>query len=229
MEIREFREGDVLVLAPDGSVTGSEETNAIEAKLGTSLKAGFRLLVLDCTVVGQLTSAAIRVLLQTSKKLDRTEGRLVLCAMNPKLTKAFSISGFDKDFTVVGTRQEALVRVLEPAPRRHVRKERPPAPEPAPSVEVSAAPPVAVEPAPAADVPADVGSRTAAVDSIVPEPAAPAHSPGQDRREAAARVLLHALHARITRFETADVSRSAAPSNLDELAGGLLAALRGRA
>jgi anti-anti-sigma factor len=229
MEIREFREGDVLVLAPDGSVTGSEETNAVEVKLGSSLKAGFRLLVLDCSVVGQLTSAAIRVLLQTSKKLDRTEGRLVLCAMNPKLTKAFSISGFDKDFTVVGTRQEALVRVLEPAPRRPVRKERPPAPEPAPSVEVPVEPPAAVGPPSAAEVPADVGSRTASVDSIIPEPAVPADSPGQDRREAAARVLLHALHARIRRFDSAEASRGGAPSNLDELAGGLLAALRGRA
>jgi anti-anti-sigma factor len=229
MDIREFREGDVLVLAPDGSVTGTEDTNAIDSKLGSTLKAGFRLLVLDCTAVGQLTSAAIRVLLQTSRKLDRTEGRLVLCAMNAKLTRAFSISGFDKDFTVVATREEALRRVLEPAPRRPVRKERPPAAEPAASVEVPVAPPAAVEPPPAAEVPADVGSRTASVDSIVPDPVVPADSPGQDRREAAARVLLHALHVRVRRFDGADVSRSGAPSNLDELAGGLLAALRGRA
>ena len=121
MEIREFREGDVLVLAPDGSVAGSEETSAIETKLGTSLKAGFRLLVLDCAAVGQLSSAAIRILLMTSRKLDRTEGRLVLCGMNAKLKKAFSISGFDKDFTVVATREEALQRVLEPVQPRPAR------------------------------------------------------------------------------------------------------------
>ena len=143
MEIREFREGDVLVLAPDGSVAGIEETSAIETKLGTALKAGFRLLVLDCAAVGQLTSAAIRILLMTSRKLDRTEGRLVLCGMNAKLKKAFSISGFDKDFTVVATREEALQRVLEPVPsapveagegvsaKRRRQRGRPPAPPPA--------------------------------------------------------------------------------------------------
>src|ERR1043165_8822934 len=99
MEIHEIRDGDVLVLAPDGGVTDSEETSALETKLGTALKAGGRLLVFDCTSAAQLTSSALRVLLLHSRKLDRTDGRLVLCGMNARLAKAFSISGFDKDVT----------------------------------------------------------------------------------------------------------------------------------
>jgi anti-anti-sigma factor len=117
MEIREHRAGDVLVLAPDGSIAGIEETSAIDAKLVASLKEGARFLVLDCSAIGHLTSAAIRVLLLTSRKLERTSGRLVLCGMSAKLTQAFSISGFDKDFTIVATREEALQHALEPVPR----------------------------------------------------------------------------------------------------------------
>src|SRR5215469_10300938 len=121
MEIHEIKDGDALVLAPDNSITDSEETSALEAKLATALKSGCRLLVFDCTAARQLTSSALRVLLLTSRKLDRTEGRLVLCGMNTRLTKAFSISGFDKDVTVVPTREGALQRVREPVPAR--RKE----------------------------------------------------------------------------------------------------------
>lgn len=114
MEIRETRDGDVLVLAPDGSLSGGEETSALETKVGAALKGGARLVVVDCAAVGQLTGTAVRVLLMASRKLGRTGGRLVLCGMNPKVQKAFSLSGFDRDFTVAGTREEALLRVLEP-------------------------------------------------------------------------------------------------------------------
>src|SRR5262249_21682485 len=135
--------------------TDSEETSALEAKLGTALKAGRRLLVFDCSAAGQLTSSALRVLLLTSRKLDRTEGRLVLCGMNARLTKAFSISGFDKDVTVVATREGGLLRVREPvvpraprqprkeAARKDVRKD---AGADAERKEATPAPPVASEP-----------------------------------------------------------------------------------
>ena len=66
MEIREAREGDVVVLVPDASVTGNDETRAIEAKLEATIKAGAKLLVVDCGAIKQLTSAAVRVLLAVS-------------------------------------------------------------------------------------------------------------------------------------------------------------------
>ncbi len=82
MEIHEIKDADVVVLAPDSSISDSEEISALEVKLGTALKAGGRLVVFDCAAAGQLTSSALRVLLLASRKLDRTEGRLVLCGMN---------------------------------------------------------------------------------------------------------------------------------------------------
>jgi anti-anti-sigma factor len=223
MEIREFREGDVLVLAPNGSVAGSEETNAIETKLGTSLKAGFRLLVLDCAGIGQLASAAIRVLLTTSRKLDRTEGRLVLCGMNAKVQKAFSIAGFDKDFTVVATRDEALRRVLEPVNPPPARTPKPPPPKPAvglevvvPSVANAGKPPVAVpEVAEVAAEPAPVAKTSHVVPVEAP--------PRPDFQDALATAILDTLRARVPRHGAAG---HAARSDLDGLAGRVLTALR---
>jgi anti-anti-sigma factor len=211
MEIREFREGDVLVLAPEGSIAGREETSEISTKLVSSLKTGFRWLVLDCAAVGQMTSPAIRALLQASRKLDRVEGRLVLCGMNARLRKAFSISGFDKDFTIVATRDEALQRVLEPVAPRPARKERPSGAGHTPVVITAEAP------SPAAP-PAIVESAPPVVD-VPTEPTLPA----TDVREAIAAALLDALG--VTALpDTARSSRHAS-TDLDALATGLLAAL----
>ena len=55
MEIRESSEGDVVMISLEGSVRGSEETNALETSLASTLKAGARLLVVDCAAAGQLT------------------------------------------------------------------------------------------------------------------------------------------------------------------------------
>lgn len=217
MEIREFREGDVLGLAPDGSVAGSEEISAIEAKLATSLKAGFRLLVLDCAEVGQLSSAAIRILLMTSRKLDRTEGRLVLCGVNAKVQKAFSISGFDKDFTIVATRQEALHRVLEPVHPRPARSAKA-APPKRPVVADVVPPPAVVAEAAPAPVP-----PPAAEQAVAAPPAPVAPPPGPDPLEELATALLETLGPHISRHESAG---RVPPSDLDALASGLLAALR---
>jgi anti-anti-sigma factor len=229
MEIREFREGDVLVLAPDGSVVGSEDTSAIEAALGVALKAGIRLLVLDCAAVGQLASTAIRVLLLTSRKLDRTTGRLVLCGMNGKLKKAFSISGFDKDFTVVTSREEALQRVLEPVQPRPPRAAKPSPPKSVQSVAPPVAPPAdAGEPPPhVPEVPPAAVQRlpTARPSAAAPLAATAARPAVPDRREALASVLLDALGVHLAGPDAARASRGERP-DFDALASGILTALR---
>ncbi len=229
MEIHESREGDVLVLAPDGTVAGLEEISVLETKLGEAVKSGFRQLVLDCAAVGHLSSAAIRVLLLTSRKVERTDGRLVLFAMNAKLAKAFSVAGFDRDFTVVGTREEALRRVFEPVPRRPSRRKStgshaaaaPPADAPVDS------PPAAVEAAPAAPA--------APVPAMQVEPVLPVASPVSasvvpetpDLRDTLATALLEALG--VHQPPGAGAAR-AARADLEAVADGLIAALHaGRA
>jgi anti-anti-sigma factor len=226
MEIHEIKDADVVVLAPDAAISDSEETSALEVKLGTTLKTGGRLLVFDCAAAGQLTSSALRVLLLTSRKLDRTEGRLVLCGMNARLAKAFAISGFDKDVIVVATRDEALRRVREPILPRPPRKE--------PSRKASrkaAAPP----PAPAAD-PEPIVEPVEAIAAVAPEvpvapiapiePALPAASArSANVSDAIVDVLIDKLGVRVPR-SAAVWSSGVAPSNLDALANGLLAALR---
>lgn len=153
MAIQEIKAGDVLVLAPDRSVFARDEANDAETKLAAAIKAGTRFVVLDCTAITQLTSDATRVLLMSSRKLTRLDGRLVLCGINGKLKKAFSVSGFNKDFTVVATRDEAVQRVVEPV-QKPVRVAVPPPPRPKVESPAKAAP---VDDEPAPDAPTVVG------------------------------------------------------------------------
>lgn len=115
MTIHEEARGDVLVLAPDGALTDSEDVAALETRLAAAVKAKTRAIVVDGAGVDELTSPAIRVLLMATRKLARARGRLVLCALTPKVQRAFALAGFDRDFTVVPTRDEAVHTALQPA------------------------------------------------------------------------------------------------------------------
>jgi anti-anti-sigma factor len=212
MEIRESREGEAVVLVPDGSLAGVDETGVLEARLAAVQKAGERQIVVDCTRVGQLTSAALRALLVTSRKLARSQGRLVLFGMNAKVKKAFAISGFDKDFTVVETREEALRAAVEPvAPRAEAARP-------------ASAPPAAAPP-PAAAAPAVVPEPEAGVSPSVsspPAPPPPAHAP--DPGEALANSLLDALGVGAVP-PTADRPGGIGDAALELVASALLSAL----
>ncbi len=189
MDIREERAGDVLVLSPDGDLGSPEDSRALEQQLARALSAGSLFVVLDCGRVGHVTSAAIRALLLASRKLARAKGRLVLCAMTPKVQKAFSLSGFDRDFAVVAVRDEAVRLALEPVvpqPRSGAQRaaasvepgaeSKPtgvPLPE-APVVTTPARPPHPKPAVPAADAGADVTVvRTPAPSSVPAAVAAP--------------------------------------------------------
>ena len=126
MELRESVDGDVLVLSPEGSLVDTDDTRTLDTRLATALKAKTSHIVLDCGAVAHVSSEAIRVLLMTMRKLEHVQGRLVLCGLSARVRNAFKVSGFNRDFTVADSLDEALGRVRQPVERRQVRKPRAP-------------------------------------------------------------------------------------------------------
>jgi len=236
MEIREVREGDVVVLSPDGNLAGGEETSARESKLAAVQQGGARQLVIDCTSVGQLTSVAVRALLHASGKLGRAQGRLVLYGTNAKVRKAFAISGFDKDFAIVATREEALAAVLQPsaAPRGQrrtaptatpVADQAPPAGEvPVREPEAPPRPEDSAVPVASARREAVAGTTDSAAGVAAPAPARTLAAAAKDPRAALANAVLDALGVRMLPAP-ATGSGSVAPRALEAAADAVLAAL----
>jgi stage II sporulation protein AA (anti-sigma F factor antagonist) len=107
VDFQEVRQGEAVVVAPVGSLNAQNE-EAFSTKLKALLAESLRFLVVDFRKVDYVSSAALRVLLLVARKLVPREGRLVLCALNPEIQQAFTVSGFDNDFTIVTTRGEAL-------------------------------------------------------------------------------------------------------------------------
>ncbi len=146
MEIAETKDCQVTILAPTGSLN-TQTSPKLEQKLVAVLADKGRLIVIDFKGVDYLSSAALRVLLLITRRLAKVHGRLLLCALSDDLKKVFAVSGFDRDFTIVAARGEAVaMAAATPAPpagaeaKGGMAKPTKPA-EPVPAVAEAAPPP----------------------------------------------------------------------------------------
>lgn len=80
----------------------------LENKLGELIIAGKKQLVLDFAKVDYLSSAGMRLLLSTTKKLKASDGRLYFCSVNEEVMEIIKMAGFERILSIFPTEQEAL-------------------------------------------------------------------------------------------------------------------------
>ena len=81
----------------------------VEAEFRGMLDEGARKLVADFAANEYVSSAGLRVFLSVLKALEKEGGKMVLCSMQPFVADVFEISGFSGLFTIVASREEAVV------------------------------------------------------------------------------------------------------------------------
>ncbi len=107
IEIQQEEVGTTRVLALSGRL--DTETSAdVELALQDLLAAGERYFLIDLSGIGYVSSAGLRVLLATAKKLEGGKGSLRLCGLNPSVRQVFDVAGFSKLFALFPDRVAAL-------------------------------------------------------------------------------------------------------------------------
>jgi len=112
MDILEEKRGDSLVLGLQGRVDHTTIRD-VEQKLAKVVEEGNRYLVVDLAGLDYISSAGLRVLLTTAKKLKASGGKIVLCSVKQYVKEILDISGFSTIFPVCASRAEALEAVKQ--------------------------------------------------------------------------------------------------------------------
>jgi anti-sigma B factor antagonist len=71
---------------------------------------GATLVVVDLTQTTFIDSTALGVLIRGVERLKMNHGRLVVACPDPNIVKVFEVTGLNRVFLVVGSRDEALVQ-----------------------------------------------------------------------------------------------------------------------
>lgn len=107
MDVKEEKKGDVLILRIKGRLDAISAP-AAEKKVFDCINSGNSNLILDVSGVDYLSSAGMRMLLSTTKKLKSISGRMILFGMTNNVMDVLKMSGFDHVLELCRTEEEAL-------------------------------------------------------------------------------------------------------------------------
>jgi anti-sigma B factor antagonist len=79
--------------------------------IASAIEDGAHRLVVDLTNTRFLDSTALGVLIGAVKRLRPLDGKLAIVNTEPSTAKTFQITGLDRIFTIVATRDEAVAAV----------------------------------------------------------------------------------------------------------------------
>ena len=99
--------GSVTVVGFEGNLDTNTAPEAQE-RLDELASEGVGKILVDFADLDYISSAGLRVLLATAKKLRGSGGNLRLCSLNETVAEVFEISGFSTIFAVFPSEVEAL-------------------------------------------------------------------------------------------------------------------------
>lgn len=106
-DLKEEQKGDILILRIRGRID-AVSAPAAEKKIFDSIENGQEKLVLDFSGVTYLSSAGMRMLLSTTKRIRSLSGKLYVCNMALNVLDVLKMSGFDHVLDIYQTEEEAL-------------------------------------------------------------------------------------------------------------------------
>lgn len=110
IDIQNDKRGDILVLHFKGKLDALSSPSA-EKKIFDFINENEHKLIFDFAGVDYLSSAGLRVLLSTRKRLKALSGILVLTAVTPNVMDVLVISGFDHVLELAPTIDEAVKKI----------------------------------------------------------------------------------------------------------------------
>lgn len=85
-----------------------KQTAELEAAFNQNLKEDHVNFIVDLNDVTYINSGGLRCLVSLWRLARRSDGDVVLCNLNPRISEVFNIVGFDKIFQIHPSREDAL-------------------------------------------------------------------------------------------------------------------------
>lgn len=109
-DLTSSQDGDALIVSAAGRVDGTNAQSfdtSLDETIGTEQSA----IVLDLGGLVYMSSAGLRTILMTAKRLQARNAKLALCSLRPEINEIFQIAGFDRILAVCPGRPEAITQV----------------------------------------------------------------------------------------------------------------------
>ena len=107
MDVTVKEVNEVNVMSFEGNLDTNTAPQA-QSQIDQLIDGGSSKILINFDNLNYISSAGLRVLLATAKKLKATSGDLKICGLNKTVQEVFDISGFSSILSVVATEEDAL-------------------------------------------------------------------------------------------------------------------------
>jgi anti-sigma B factor antagonist len=107
MDIIETRHQEITIFSLAGRLDSGSSTE-LDKRIVQTIESGIYNIILDCQKLDYITSAGLRVVVKTAKKLKLEAGRIVLCAMADYVKEVFEIAGFDSFLPILPSLEDGV-------------------------------------------------------------------------------------------------------------------------
>jgi anti-anti-sigma factor len=107
MEVEGFKKNNVAVVTVKGRMDAVTAPD-FEKQCAKWIEENEKVLILDFKGLEYISSAGLRSILATGKKIKGQGGKLLFCNMNGMVKGVFDISGFASIFPIFETLEQAL-------------------------------------------------------------------------------------------------------------------------
>ena len=108
LEIITLQDASVVMIPERLDANNAE---GVASELKAILARSPKKMIFDFSRTGYIASAGLRVLLQITRDLMKSGGRIALVELRPTVYKVFDMAGFTSIFTICISREEAMNRM----------------------------------------------------------------------------------------------------------------------
>lgn len=97
-------------MSVSGRVDGTN-AQSFDSSLDEVIEESISAVVLDLAGLAYMSSAGLRSILMTAKRLQSRKANLAICSLRPTINEIFQIAGFDRILDVCENRTDAVAKV----------------------------------------------------------------------------------------------------------------------
>ena len=110
MPIESRRDSGTLIIQTEERVD-SANAQAFYQELDSAIESDDRAVVMDMQRLAYISSAGLRVILQTARKLQQQNAKFAICSLSGTVREVFEISGFDRVIDIHSSQEDAIAAV----------------------------------------------------------------------------------------------------------------------
>jgi anti-sigma B factor antagonist len=107
MDISEDRRAGAVILTLSGKLDATT-AKPFEDRILEVINSGIERVVVDLSQLEYISSAGLRVFLLSAKRLQGTQGKMVVCALKDHVRQVFDLAGFSSILSIYSSRDEAI-------------------------------------------------------------------------------------------------------------------------